>query len=559
MENITRVDKVFDSFSETINSNKHYLFMINIKDKKIRFTKSSVMFFGFESDVIDYPFTELMDLVLEEDREELMSLLDSLLNMEREAFSQIFNIKDNTGNYCTLYLGGRILDEGEDTNLYTGMIEVFGDVQRVDSLTGMWTSSVMIQHLNLKRESETPFNILQIGVKNFAEINDGYGYVVGDQILKDISIKIMKALPQYIIYKGSGVKFIIVSKTFEPGVLEEIYAKIKDYSMYEYEFEGQHITLEICGSVMDYDDFSVDIDSVNGALNEAYYQSKSEVRGELVKATKEEAIKISKRLNMLRIMRSEIYHKINHFYMVYQPFVVANDEKVVGAEALVRYYSDELGFVSPNEFIPMLESDAVFNELSIWIAERSMTEIKPVLRKYPDFVLNINLSYAQLQRDDFEDTLKRILYKTQFPTKNLCFELTERCRLLNKELLKDRIEFMHELGIQIALDDYGTGFSSLSLIQDLPIDIIKIDRGFIIDIEKSKTQQILVQSVCLMAHKLGLYVTIEGVETYDMKELLKQYDVNKFQGYYYSKPIDIDTFMEFIENNKDQIETFIHK
>lgn len=551
MENITSIDKMFYSLSQTINTNKYYLFLIDVDQRTIRWNKGAVMFFGFEDEVVNYPFKEFTDKVVQEDRQKLSELLDHVMTMGASKYSMMFSVENEEGNVITFFFGIHELDDIHKSHMYTGVLETLGNVEHIDSLTGMWTTSVMIEHLKGYQENRHPFSMLQVGARNFDEINDRFGVLYGDRIIKNISLILMRILPNYVIYKSSGTKFVIVSKQYEPLKLEEIYKEIQDYFRWDYEYKGDVISIELSGAIIHCDDFDVDIDidSLHCAMVSGYERSNKEYRGELVRVSFEDIIHVRDRLQLASILRNEINSGINNFYMVYQPFVDSNSEKVVGAEALARYHSKELGSISPAVFIPLLESDSVFYTLSKWITETSMKEMKPILQKYPDFILNINLSYAQLQRTDFIPVLEDMLQRTGFPTKNLCFELTERCRLLDENFLAKRMECLTNMGIHIALDDYGTGFSSLSLVQALPINVIKIDRGFIVDIETSKIQKILVESVCMMAHNLGMSVTVEGVETSEMKNLLNKYHVTTFQGYYYSKPLKIDDFMQWVACN----------
>mgnify|MGYP002860770183 CR=1 FL=1 len=223
--------------------------------------------------------------------------------------------------------------------------------------------------------------------------------------------------------------------------------------------------------------------------------------------------------------------------------VSAKNEKVIGAEALIRWRNDEYGMVPPDHFIPILERDPLFINLGRWILKTAMEDAKKLLVDCPDFVINVNLSYAQLEKPDFVDMILELLAETGFPADHLCLEVTERCRLLDMALLKNIFVNLQARGIRFALDDFGTGFSSVGIVKELTFDTIKIDKSFVQNIEKDVKERELVGFFTSVASTFGAKVCVEGIETCEMKSILQQYPVTSFQGYYYSKPIPLEQFM----------------
>jgi EAL domain-containing protein (putative c-di-GMP-specific phosphodiesterase class I) len=195
-------------------------------------------------------------------------------------------------------------------------------------------------------------------------------------------------------------------------------------------------------------------------------------------------------------------------------------------------------------FVPILEQDSLFPELGKWILREAMMSGNRIRAKYPDFVMNVNLSYAQLERVDFIDVVTDLLKVTRFPAKNLCLEITERCRLLDVNLLKRIFEKLRELGVRIALDDFGTGFSSLGVLRKLPIDCVKIDRDYVLNIQSSEDDQNTVKFIAQLAESFGAELCVEGVETQEMRDMLRRFNVTTFQGFFYSRPIPLEEFCE---------------
>ena len=236
--------------------------------------------------------------------------------------------------------------------------------------------------------------------------------------------------------------------------------------------------------------------------------------------------------------------RVNEIIETSDDFIIVNSEteELKGMEALIRWKNEEYGSVPPVQFIPVLEQDTLFPELGKWILRQAMTDGRLLVEKYPNFIMNVNLSYAQLEKSDFVADVLNLLEETGFPPHNLCLEITERCRLLDMSLLQSMFEIFKEKGIKVALDDFGTGFSSLGVLRVLPIDTVKIDREFVKNIERSHSDQYTVQFISDLAKAFEAEVCVEGVETAEMRDFLKSYNVSSFQGYYYSKPIPIEEF-----------------
>jgi EAL domain-containing protein (putative c-di-GMP-specific phosphodiesterase class I) len=232
------------------------------------------------------------------------------------------------------------------------------------------------------------------------------------------------------------------------------------------------------------------------------------------------------------------------FFLVYQPVVDSMTEKIIGAEALLRWKDEKYGLVPPDHFIPLLERDPLFPELGKWILRTALYDSLKILEKRPDFVINVNLSYTQLEKADFVDMVLDTIAETGFPPEHLCLEVTERCRLLDIDLLKNKVVNLRGHGVQMALDDFGTGFSSVGLVKNLPFDVIKIDRSFVMKIEEDKKERELIENFVNVASTFGARVCVEGIETEGMKEILKSYRVKSFQGYYYAKPMLLEDFLK---------------
>ena len=175
----------------------------------------------------------------------------------------------------------------------------------------------------------------------------------------------------------------------------------------------------------------------------------------------------------------------------------------------------------------------------------------------PNAVVNVNLSYAQIEKAGFTDVVWNILRRSGFSPKHLCLEITERCRLLDMELLRNVIVSLRAGGIRVALDDFGTGFSSVGLVKNLPFDTIKIDRSFVQQIEEDEREKRLLNNFTDIAGTFGADVCVEGIETSGMRNIIRDYGIHSFQGYFYSKPVLIDELLEMLKSGSGCLKNWI--
>jgi EAL domain-containing protein (putative c-di-GMP-specific phosphodiesterase class I) len=313
--------------------------------------------------------------------------------------------------------------------------------------------------------------------------------------------------------------------------------------------DDKRVLLETNCGALKLDRFEFDSQTVYSCLNYSYSESKTRYQGDMVVFHNDLNQDNRQRLEKLHAIRASIMHGYRGFYLLYQPVVDAKTEQLISAEALLRWKNDTYGVVPPDQFLPLLETDPLFPELGEWIIKEAIMSAKKILKKNPDFVININLSYTQLEKHDFVDMVFRILKDLEYPPEHLCFEVTERCRLLDIDLLRNVAVSLKARGILIALDDFGTGFSSVGIVKELPFDIIKIDRGFVEKIEEDLVDRELIKNFAGIASIFGAKVCVEGIETSGMRDILQQFNVGSFQGYYYAKPLKFDEFVEWEEEH----------
>ncbi len=238
----------------------------------------------------------------------------------------------------------------------------------------------------------------------------------------------------------------------------------------------------------------------------------------------------------------------NEFSLAFQPLVSGNDARIVGAEALLRWNSGTLGNVSPAEFIPLTEQTGLIIVIGRWVLEQACVQAKRwVDAGAEDFSLSVNVSPRQFKGNNFVTDLQYALGSSGLPPKHLNIEVTEGLLIQASPELNSTLQQITEMGVKISMDDFGTGYSSLSYLKTFPFNNLKIDRAFIRELPSNPDSNILVSATIAMAHKLGLSVTAEGIETEEQFQYLRDTDCDLLQGFYFGKPIPAAEFTQKLE------------
>ncbi|MFK7859994.1 MAG: EAL domain-containing protein [Granulosicoccus sp.] len=240
-------------------------------------------------------------------------------------------------------------------------------------------------------------------------------------------------------------------------------------------------------------------------------------------------------------------------YLTYQPKVDVRSGLISGAEALLRWNQSLLGHVSPVEFIPVAESSGLIVSVGQWVLETACEQAVAFRAAgFPDFKIAVNVSIAQLYEPDFIDVVRQTLANTGLPSDALIIELTENMIMENVEGSISQLALLREQGVRISIDDFGTGYSSLSYLQRFPINQLKIDRSFIMQIDSAAAFSPIVKAIVMLAHDLNLDVVAEGVETAEQLSYIRRLSCGEYQGNYKSRPVVADKFFQLLSEGKSR-------
>ncbi|MCH4193620.1 MAG: EAL domain-containing protein [Butyrivibrio sp.] len=535
--------KIFEGFAET--SDNSYLFICDMEQDYSRWSKDAVEYFDMPGEYMYGAGKIWEERIHPEDRQIFHDSLALVMKNKADFHEAEYRVRNREGQYVVCSSKGKVIYDDQNKRTYfIGIIanHSIGDVY--DPITGLFSMKRFLNVLDNYRSSGEKYIVLLIGLQNFLQINNLYGFTFGNSVLTQIGFLLVRYKDKGIIFRMEGAKFAIA--TTKIGLKEAIslYHDIQKLLKYSLEVENVKISLDTGCGIAVVDDFNADTQAIYTCVRYALDKSKKQRYGEPVILQNDYLHDNRTTIEKINRIRNSVATGCREFYLCYQPVMSAATGKMSGMEALLRWKGEPYGNVPPNDFIPWLEEDPLFYDLGKWILWQALTEGKQILQKYPDFQMHVNLAYAQLDREEFCTDLLSMLAETGFPAENLCLELTERCRLLKMDYLSKELIFLKAHGIRIALDDFGIGFSSLNLLRILPVDCIKVDRSFVENIENDITYQYLVKAITDCAHNLQICVCVEGIEDARLCDFIStNFYVSTLQGYFYSKPVPMEEYI----------------
>ena len=536
------LDELFRAFE--IVAEGAYVYLCDLAYDYSRWSAEAITYFGLPGEYMVGCGKIWEAHILPEDRENYSQSIDAIFSGQVGWHDMQYRARNRDGQYVVCTCRGTVIRGSDGQPLYfAGSIRNNGLVNSVDSLTGLQNQYGLFQHLDALYSKQARANIMMIGIKRFSTVNEMWGYDFGNIVIH----KLVQELKQIfcnegVLYRADGVRFVLLTRSLTMEQLAGRYETVRQHICERLEIDGYHPNLQVCGSALEIDTFDVNPQAMFSCLGYAYNLSRERGNGALQIFRNEIDETRTNLMTLINTIRRSIEHDCQGFLLYYQPIMDANTHTLSGCEALLRWRSPEYGLVPPNRFIPIIENDPAFVKLGEWILHRAMEDTKPFLTSCSAFELNVNIAYEQLKQPSFVEMVKRNLTAAAYPPENLCLEITERCRLLDISRLGAIISELRDLGVRFAIDDFGTGYSSMDILNQLKFDVVKIDKVFVDNIAKGGKAVRLIGVMNELAEICGSQVCAEGVETQEQCEIVRQCGVDTIQGYYFSKPVPVDTF-----------------
>jgi diguanylate cyclase (GGDEF)-like protein/PAS domain S-box-containing protein len=404
------------------------------------------------------------------------------------------------------------------------------------------------QSLNASQRDDNVVATLMVDLDHFKNINDTLGHAVGDQVLIEVAerFKLCVREDDTVARLGGDEFLIIIPKIHNFHNAEIVAKKIIDTLVKPLIHDGKELfvspSIGISVAVSGYSDAEIMLRDADAAM----YRAKKSGRNRYAFFTQSMNDEAQTRMEMDGLLRKAISNDELELY--YQPVIDSRNNAVVGSEALLRWHSQQLGAIAPNVFIPLAEESELINEIGTWVLRKASEQM---MSGDIDETLwiSVNVSARQFRAANFIDTVKDALHTSGLAAGRLKIEITEGLLLSDNADVLAKFNELIELGVHIAIDDFGTGYSSLSYLKKFPVDTLKIDRAFIIDIANDGRSAALAISVIQMAVLMNMDVVVEGVELEVQLALLTQYNPVMIQGYLFSRPLPFAEFKRYLEQH----------
>ena len=474
-------------------------------------------------------------------------------------------------------------DDGEDVNVIchakpltdangeiTGFLGSLSDISELKSVQlqleqlALYDPLTKLANRNLFRNrlekairqsqrEKTSLALLFLDIDHFKKINDTMGHDQGDELLKAIAHRLRFCTrPGDTVSRMGGDEFtILVPEIKHPHEADAIARKILDVLKVPIRLTGVEVIItSSIGITIGLEDAD-DANSLMKNADLAMYRAKEQGRDNFQFFSHEMNVELTRQLSLEGEIRKAL--KMEEFELYYQPQIDLNIGRLVGYEALIRWKHPEKGYIAPAEFIPVAEDSGLILPLGEWVLKTACHHIKEFNKKgllSNNGHIAVNLSARQFHAPNLLEVIRELVAETEIQSSQLELEITESLLMDNLESKIHILQHIKNMGIRLAIDDFGTGYSSLSYLKRLPIDVLKVDRSFVMDIPDDKDDMEITAAVIAMAHKLGLSVVAEGVEKGEQAEFLKTNQCGFAQGYYFGKPMSVSDLYEHIGSSE---------
>ena len=418
-----------------------------------------------------------------------------------------------------------------------------------DFLTGLYNRLCcerdMAKYVDTAKKLGVEGAVLYMDLDDFKHINDSLGHQYGDVLLKSIAQGMRNVQGIYnSCYRMGGDEFVIIIPPDQHGILEQIVEGIKAVFSRPWFLKDADYYCTMSMGIVHFPTEGEDVADLIKKADIAMYEAKKSGKNRVAVYNRNIKSDSGKRLDMEKNMRDAALDGYREFEVYYQPIIdIQENNKCTGAEALIRWNSEEMGFMSPADFIPLAEYLGLINPIGSHVLSQACETCKRWNDNgHPGYKVNVNLSVIQLLQQDIVETVSDIVKRSGINPHNLTLEVTEGLAINDLERMKKILAQIKDLGIRIALDDFGTGYSSLSHIRELPFDVIKVDQSFVKDLAEDGYSKSFIKMVSDLADAIGVSICVEGIETQEQYKVLADMHVRMIQGYYFDKPMSAADF-----------------
>lgn len=424
-----------------------------------------------------------------------------------------------------------------------------------DALTGLPNRTSFMERVDeaikRSRRSGQPFCVMFLDLDRFKLVNDSLGHEAGDQLLRVASKRITASVRETdTVFRMGGDEFTVVLENLDRAESAVLIARRIIKAMAEPVKLGEHdviVTTSI--GIANYPKDDTTADALVKDADAAMYRAKESGANRVEFYTEDMNAAAMQRLELETALQKALHNE--EFRLVYQPKVAAANGRIVGIEALLRWHRPDKGVVSPDKFIPFLEETGLIVSVGEWVLRTACTQNKAWQASgVPPVRVSVNISPRQFRTESFIQTVRDVLAETALDPEYLELELTENLLIDDAESAIAIMEDLKTIGVYLSIDDFGTGYSSLNYLKRFPVDFLKIDRSFIVDLNTNKKDAAITSAIAALARNLKLGVVAEGVEEAAQAEFLRAQGYHEMQGYLFSRPVPPEECRVLLEKGK---------
>lgn len=493
----------------------------------------------------------IKEYVHSDDRTMFIKDIKDHLEGKTDFYNCEYRFKKNDEQYIWVLTKGRALrDENGNLIRILGSLrdvtdrkiheERLYEIAHYDALTGLINRKLFNEEVENHIKKKETFSIMFLDLDDFKKVNDIFGHDFGDELLIHVaSLLKIEIGENNIVARVGGDEFLILLNNVNArDEIISICNKIINLFKNPLNIEGKLISISASSGIVMYPNDGNSANTLIKRADTAMYKAKASGKNNYCFFDNAMSEEIIRRAEVEKNLKNSVLDK--EFEINFQPQYNVVIDRIVGVEALIRWNNPQLGRVSPAEFIPIAEESGSIEKIGAWILRKVCEQCnKWEIMNYNFGKVSVNISVVQLQQKDFLSNVKKIIEETQIKPKYLKFEITESVVITNFSNNNEVLKSLMAMGIEIALDDFGTGYSSINYLRKLPINTLKIDKSFVDNIEESKIDKAILKVMINLALEIDIEVIVEGVESKEQLDILKEIGCTQIQGYYFSKPLPL--------------------
>ncbi|MDD3370110.1 MAG: GGDEF and EAL domain-containing protein [Lachnospiraceae bacterium] len=541
-------NELFEAFANA--SENVYIYVCDMKTDRSRWSTHAVEYFDLPGEYMVDAGSIWMERIHPHDRDLYGEDIGAIFSGVSDHHYCQYRAKNRYGDYIWLECRGSVIrDEAGKPTIFAGMMTRLDNQNKYDVLTHLLTSHEF-RKFDFTQNSGT---VLLFGIDDFRKVINSYGYTFGDDILAEFATRMSTfGIEGRLLYRLRGDEFLIISPYHSRTDVKQLFKRIRRLGKELGKKKGHLVNLSISGGAVAFPENGTDRDELLSNLEHSLEQAKTESKGQLIVFSQDIAEKHLRITKIKEALSISIKHNFEGFSLYYQPMISPKDHRVVSCEALLRWQGVNAPVTYPDEFVKILENTGEIKQVGMWVMEEVMKQAAAWKQIDPDIRISFNASYLQFTNDILVDQMIVKARQYRINPRHIMLELTESAGVENPELLCRKFKKLRENGFWIALDDFGTAYSSLELIKKLPADYIKIDHSFVRELADGghDVDLTIVEGTVSMCNKLGTGVVVEGVENKQVEEIISGMDVSLLQGYLYSKPVPADEYEKILRKGK---------